>query len=79
MQAPSFGLDDYLKKVQQGTTSSNPQLAANMHAAFTSLQETVEAARQELESMQQLADECADAALAAPLPEVQQVTSGKHG
>jgi prephenate dehydrogenase len=66
-----------LAKLQHGTTSSNPQLAASMHAAFNSLQEAVAAARQHLSSMQQLAEECAEAALAAPLQDEQKLRAGE--
>jgi hypothetical protein len=78
MQAPSFSLDEYLTKLQQGaTSSSNPQLAANIHAAVTALQEAVEAARQQLDSMQKLADECIASALAVPLQDQQDVAAGE--
>jgi hypothetical protein len=70
-------LDEYLAKLQHSTTSSNPQLAASMHAAFNSLQEAVAAARQHLSSMQQLADECAEAALAVSLQDEQDFTAGE--
>ncbi|WIA40936.1 hypothetical protein OEZ86_004591 [Tetradesmus obliquus] len=78
--APSFGLDEYLASLKKGTaSSSDPQLASGMHTAFTALQETVAAARQQLDGMQQLADECAAAALAVPLQEQQQMPAGLEG
>jgi hypothetical protein len=79
LQAPSFGLDDYLTHLRHGKTSSssNPQLATGMHAAFTALQEAVVSARQQLHSMQQLAGECTEAALAVPLQEEQQIAAGE--
>jgi hypothetical protein len=78
-QAPSFHLDEYLTKLQHGTTSSsNPQLASSMHAAFVALQEAVAAARQHLGSMQQLADDCAESALAVPLQGEQELTAGAN-
>ncbi|KAF6249853.1 hypothetical protein COO60DRAFT_926734 [Scenedesmus sp. NREL 46B-D3] len=78
--APSFCLDDYLSDLRQGTTSSSdPQLAGGMHAAFTALQDAVLAAKQQLESMQQLAKDSAEAALARPLQVEQEVATGLHG
>lgn len=45
-------------------SSSDPQLSADMHAAYTSLQEAVKTAREELQGMQLVTDKCAASVLA---------------
>lgn len=66
-QAPSFRLSSYISNLLEPTTTADPDLAADLHQAHTALQAALSVATQQLQQLQDIAEQYTDAALAQQL------------
>lgn len=68
LQAPSFQLSSYISNLQkQQTTAGDADLARDLHEAHAALRSAVTSAKQQLQQLQELAEQYTDAALSKQL------------